>query len=266
MNTAQVRTAAESPAHAGDALVRMLETLRVRDLMDREWPYVVTPVTTLGDMVGSMKPGTRPVFAVVDGQHLRGVVSIPDILRAMDDPYMSDLVIASDLIGSRIAPLQPGQGLYDVLPAFGKEPLEALPVTAEGGRRFMGMLSRQAIHQAVRERTARMREHLHREHSGIATIEQDEQLFSLLSGVSAPSADTIQRMPVPPEVVGHAIRACDFRRRYGAQVIGIQNEGGQLQCPPNIDEPLKAGQLLLVILSAGPPDEPDAIEGEEAAT
>lgn len=136
------------------------------------------------------------------------------------------------------------------MPPSNRMRLLVLPVVAErGDSRFQGMLTRQAIHEAVRTRSDEMRGYLHREHEGIAAIEQDEQMYHLVLGVSAPRPDTIQRMPVPHDAVGKSLREADFRRQYGAQVIGVQNDDGTLRCPPDIDTPLKRDQLLLVILS-----------------
>ena len=251
LNDAQVRSSSESPAHVGDALVHMLEALRVKDLMERQWPYTATPATTLGEMVASMRSGTRPIFAVLDRGELVGVISITDIRRVIDDPYISDLVIADDLMTTKLTVVLPDQGLYEVLETFNEEHHEALPVVDPGDRRrFLGMLPRQAIHHAVRERSEEMRTHLHREHAGIATIEQDEQLYQLVMGVSAPSPDTIQRIVVPHDAIGKSLRETDFRRRYGAQVIGVQRSDGTLQCPPDIDAALTHNVMLLVIMTS----------------
>jgi CBS domain-containing protein len=232
----------------------MLEAWHVRDLMQRDWDHVVSPSTTLGEIIGGAGTGSRPVFAVVDDGALAGIISVPDISRVMDEPMIGDIVIAADIMVTRLTTIHPDEDLYRILETFRSTNHEALPVVSEGPQpRFLGMLSRQAIHRAVRSESERMRAYLHAEHAGIAAIEQDEQLYQLVLGVSAPKPDTIQRMPVPHDTVGKSLRAADFRRRHGAQVVGIQNEDGTLQCPPDIDAPLQREQLLLVILSQPSP-------------
>lgn len=259
LNTAQVQSASESPAHAGDALVHLLQAWRVRDLMEKRWPFVVTPYTTLGEMVGRVPSGSRPVFAVVESGRLVGVISLSDISRVMSEPGMSDLVIAADMMTTQIRTVDPDQPLYEVLSTFRTVTHNLLPVVSEGSQRFLGVLTRQAIHQAVRQHSEQMRAHLHREHSGIATIEQDEQLYHIVVGVSAPSPDTIQRIAVPFEAVGKSIREADFRRQFGAQIIGVQNPDGTMQCPPDINAPLRPDQMLLAILpEATSPQPPHA--------
>ncbi len=248
LNPAQVRSIAESPAHAGDALVRMLESYRVQDVMDRQWPYRVAPSTTLGEMVAMMRSGTRPVFAVVDDGRLRGIVSISDISRILSEPGIADIVIASDLMAAELTAVQPAQGLYEVLDIFRTCGHEVLPVVSpDGQRRYLGMLSRQAIHEAVRTRTSELGEHLRREHAALAAIEQDEQLHQLVLGIPAQRPETVYRIPVPAEALGQSLRQADFRRRFGLQVIAIQTPDGRLQCPPDTDAPLGTQDLLLVI-------------------
>lgn len=249
LNSAQVRTAAESPAHAGDLLVHTLQTLRVRDAMETRWHYQVAPSATLGEMIRTMRSGSRPVFAVVDRGQLAGVVSLADISRLFSEPGISSLVIAEDIMTAQVETLHPEQDLYQALELFNRVGHDVLPVVADDGRdrRFLGMLPRRSIHELIRSRMDEIRGHLHREHAGIAAVEQDEQLYQLMLGVSAHRPQAIRRMPVPYEIVGQSIRKSNFGREYHAQVIGIVNPDGHLQCPPDIDSPLNKDQLLVII-------------------
>ncbi len=83
LNEEQLANQAESPAHAGGPTVRRLATWRVGDLVDRAWPYVVSPRAPLRDLVAALAPGTRPTFAVVESGRLLGLVSTGDIARAV---------------------------------------------------------------------------------------------------------------------------------------------------------------------------------------
>ncbi len=251
LNSAQVRTAAESPAHAGDLLVHTLQTLQVRDAMVERWPYCVPPSATLGEMIACMQSGTRPLFAILDRGQLAGVVSLVDISRVVSEPGISSIVIAADIMTPQVRTLHPGQDLYTAMAVFNEAGFDVLPVVDEGGQRFCGMLPRRAIHELIRVRMDELRVHLHREHAGIAAVEQDEQLYQLMLGVSAVQPQSIRRMPVPGEVVGRSIRASNFGREYQAQIIGVISRDGRLQCPADIDAPLHADQVLVVISSPG---------------
>ena len=250
LNDAQLESGAESPAHAGDALVRALQSRRVRDLMDTDWPHVVSPNTTLGEMVRSMPSGSRPLFIVVDRGRMLGVVSLTDISRVISEPGISELVIAGDIMTSDHPVARPNDRLYGVLDKFRRTNDNVLPVLSDDGSdRYIGVLARQTIHRRIREHLDRLRSHVQREHEGIVTIEQDEQLWQLVLGISAPRADVVQRLAVPAEVVGRSIREADFRRRYAAQIIAVQKPDGTLRCPPDIDARMVGDETLLVIMS-----------------
>ncbi|HPD30678.1 MAG TPA: chloride channel protein [Phycisphaerae bacterium] len=267
LNPSQVRWSAESPAHAGDLLGRMLESLQVQHLMDRHWRYTVTPSTTLGEMIRQIGSGSRPVFAVREDGRFVGVISVQDISRAISEPGISEIVIAADIMSGHDTTVTPEQSIAEVLEVFQKTDLDVLPVISDDSeRRHLGMLNRRAIHEAVRSRLERIREHARREHAGIAAIEQDEQLFQLMLGVSGSRPDVFTRMPVPNEIVGVSIRQAAFQRRYGAQVVAIQNQDGSLQCPPDIDAPLREDQILVVIVSDVRQAEHGTVAGPEMSS
>jgi len=250
LNSAQVRSASESPAHAADLLVHTLQALRVRDVMVGNWPYRVAPSAILGELVAGARSGSRPVFAVVDREKLVGIVSLADISRVMAEPGISSLVIAADIMTPQFTSVDPDLDLYQALELFNNVGHEVLPVVAEAdGSTFEGMLPRRAIHDTIRSRTSELRGHLQREHAGLIAVEQDEQLYQLMLGVSAERPQSIQRMAVPYEVVGKSIRESNFAQEYNAQVIGVLHADGRLQCPPDIDAPLQADQFLVVIMA-----------------
>ncbi len=71
-------------------------------------------------------------------------------------------------------------------------------------------------------------------------------------GASAGKTEKIQRLIVPVQAVGLSLRDADFRRKYGVQVIAIEQADGSIQCPPDVEGPLKTDQRLIGIRSPGP--------------
>lgn len=263
LNASQVRSSEDSPAHAGDILVHLLQSYRVGDLMKPDWPHVVSPSTSLSRIIAALPSGSgsRPVFAVVEEGKLMGTVSMPDISRPCCGPGLSEIINAADIMGPRPKVLSPQQSLYDVLEFFQSAPVDALPVVAREDRRtFLGMLSRDAIHQVVRSHADAIRTNARREHAGLAGIEHDEMLRQLMLGMSSAPAGALERMHVPRELVGRSLRETNFRKEYRAQVIAIQSADGTLQCPPDADAPLREDQILLAI-SAPPAGFPTGSPG-----
>lgn len=258
LNPEQVRSAADSPAHAGDAIVHLLESWTVRDIMEPHWEATVSPDEPLPALIKRLRPGTRPVFAVArDGRsptatrlgELLGVISVPDIHRIMETPGMAEAVIAMDIMTENLVTVSADDDAYHALEAFRRTHHDVLPVMAgDGAPRWVGMLSRERIFEALRERIAEIQKSVLREHVGLTAIEQEGQLQQLVMGVSPMRKDIIQRLLVPIDAVGLSLRAADFRRRYGAQVIGVEQPDGTIQCPPDLDAPLQTGQRLLAIV------------------
>ncbi len=249
LNSEQVRTSAESPAHAGDAIVHMLETWKVSQLMEPVWEDTVAPDTPLKEMVKRITPGTRPVFAVARDGRLLGIVSVPDIRRIMEQPELADAVIAMDMMTERLETVSPELDVYQAMAEFKRGNHLVLPVISRGKEsRWLGMLSRERVFQAIRDNLAETQEQMFREHAGLAAIEQEGQLQQLVMGVSPMGQDMIQRLLVPMDAVGRSLREADFRRHYGAQVIAIEQPDGRIECPPNLDRPLETHQRLLAVV------------------
>lgn len=252
LNDEQVPTSAQSPAHAGDTVVHLLESWQVADVMEPKWPDTVSPGTPLRTMIEQIRPGTRPVFAVAEGGKLRGLVSVPDIQRIMEEPSLAEVVIAADMMTEQLDIVHPDTDVYSALAVFRRGNHEVLPVVVRGAEaNWVGMLSRKQVYEKIQHHLADMHQLMFREHAGLVAIEQEGKLQQLVMGVSPMKSDMIQRLLVPIDAVGKSLRDADFRKHYGAQVIAIENPDGRIECPPNLDTPLMTGQRLIAIVWTG---------------
>jgi Trk K+ transport system NAD-binding subunit len=118
------------------------------------------------------------------------------------------------------------------------------------------MLTRQRVYEAVRKQIADVQRSVLSEHAGLAMIHHEGQIAELMLGVAPTHKDRMQRMPVPLQAVGRSLREADFARRFGAQVIAIEDEKGEILCPPDIDIPLRPDYELIAIVFAGPGEAP----------
>ncbi len=246
----QVRSSPESPAHAGDVIVHMLEVGRVGEVMHRDWPDVVRPDTTLGELAAQLEPGTRPAFAVVENGCIKGMISVPEITQIMNQAGISDIVIAADMMTPVPTILSVQDDLYTALAAMGRRNALALPViSSDKNHQFLGMLTRADIFQHVRTQLDDLRKHLVLEHEALAAIGHEDTLHQMALGVSAGKAEKIQRLIVPMQAMGLSLRETDFRKQFGVQVIAIEQANGSIECPPDVNAPLKTNQRLLAIES-----------------
>ncbi|RJP36020.1 MAG: CBS domain-containing protein [Phycisphaerales bacterium] len=267
LNHEQVRTAAESPAHAADGVVHTLERLHVADLMDTDREVTADVAEPLKSLVARMKPGTRPVFAVLEKGHVAGLISVPDVRRIMDEPELLESLIASDLMTDRVSTVLPDQSVYDALNVFSLQNHDVLPVVSAGRRRtWVGMLSRRAVFEALRREAARMQESVVREHAGLMAIDREGQLNQLMMAVAPTRADQVQRLLVPLEAVGLSLRQADVRNRFEIEVLAIEQPDGSVQCPPDPNAPLRTDQRLIAIVWDRPADLDRTEEPAPAAT
>lgn len=249
LNTEQVRSSAESPVHAGAAIVHLLESWSVKEIMEPCWEETVGPEATVEDLVKRIRPGTRPVFAVAKNGVLEGIISVTDIHRMVELPGMAETVIAADIMTEDLVTVSPEENVYEALESFRASNHDVLPVVSVDGRHaWLGMLKREHVFDALRKSLANVQTAMFREHTGLAAIESEGQIQQLVMGVTPMRKDVIQRLLVPMDAIGKSIREADFRRSYGAQIIGVEQPDGTIQCPPPLDEPLRTGQRLLAIV------------------
>ncbi len=248
----QVRSSAESPAHAGDAVVHMLESEKVSDVMDRDWGYHATPSTTLGEMLSTIHTGERPYFIVQKGEELAGIVSVTDIKEFANEPLMADMVIAADIMQTNIYVVDPEDSLYEALTVFRERNVEVLPVVSGHGKHGVeGLLSRKKVFHRVASQMERLRETTLQEHAGLGILEEDTKMTHLLSGLPAPELEDVQRIDVPSELVGSSLMASNYRSEYGGEVLAIQATDGTFVCPVDPRRELAAGDQLIVLSSQG---------------
>ena len=89
------------------------------------------------------------------------------------------------------------------------------------------------------------------EHAGLSEV---GELLELIGAVSAADTGGVRRVPVGPGMVGRSLRALDYRRAHGGEVLAIQTAEGGVSYPPDPARSLRAGDVLLVV------DAPDAEE------
>lgn len=238
INPEQVGERTASPAHAGEALVTLLESARAGDFADKAWPFVVDPLCSRGELASRLPSGTRPTFAVVENGRLRGVLSARDLAEGTGQT-------AGTLMTRDPIVIHSEESLYEALDIFLEHRLDVLPVVDEGA--FVGMLTRRVILKALHDGVTRERQHLLREHPGITALAQEHELEGLLAGLPDSRRGIVQRLPAPPQAVGRSLREVDFRSRFGAQVIAVLTRGGEVLAPPDPVRPLQSDDVLIVL-------------------
>ncbi len=159
----QVETKFDSPAHASDATVNLLEEHTVAEHFLHCLPAVLESGSTLAVMADLMRRSEGRSFPVrgPDGR-LAGVVDVHTLRPLVFEEELFDLVVAHEVMGPLIW-VTPEENLYAALLKFAESGYAQLPVLAsapEPGRdepQLLGMLNRREVFRAYARSVARVR-------------------------------------------------------------------------------------------------------------
>ncbi len=144
----QVQSKVESPAHAGDFFVDILQSIPVNDLMP-----LVKKVTLIRQDMPFLEfkryfsETKQHYFPVVDEEkRLVGIFSVNDIRGVLFSPDIEQLVVMKDVGTSDIIVTTPEEDLNSVLKKFTTRNIDSLPVVrADDHGILLGMLNRRAV-------------------------------------------------------------------------------------------------------------------------
>ncbi len=259
---AQLASAADSPTHAGDLLVNLLEQIHVREVAS-QWPARVARWAPLAQIIALLPKGQPPMAVVVEHERVRGLISFAELRAVASEADLLPIAIAEDLMSERFETVSDADTLYDALEKLERLRAEALPaLDAEG--RFAGMLTRSGAYSVISRKLAALRKGLLREHAGLAAFEEHGRLAQLVAVLPAAETSRIDHLAVPREWVGLSLRDIDLRRTRGTTVLAVHAADERFLCPPDPSRPLAPGDRL-VLLSGGEPtpeQQADATAGD----
>jgi CIC family chloride channel protein len=156
----QVKSKVDSPAHAGEFFVDILQSIRVSDLM-----HLVKEVNLVPDNMPFLEFKSyfseceQHYFPVMDGnKRLIGVFSINDIRGVLFAPEIEHLVVMKDIGASDLIVTTPEEDLNAVLQKFTTKNIDSLPVVrADDHGILIGMLNRREVIAFYNDRVRQMK-------------------------------------------------------------------------------------------------------------
>ncbi len=169
----QVPVPADSPAHAGEVVVDVLERLRVADVYDPKRPVDLVPASaTLHDVLELVAHSNNTYFPVVDRDgNLIGIFSLRDLRSALLGVDSRDAIRAIDVATFPVLTVSPSDDLGKALKILTAKNIEEIPVVEQddqGHKRVKGFLSRRAIINAYRQAVGQWR----RQHQSVRGTRQ----------------------------------------------------------------------------------------------
>jgi CIC family chloride channel protein len=193
-------------------------------------------LTEVLSAAGETPQSTLPVVNS-DGE-LAGVIITRDLLSILGSGHeIGPLVNAFDISNTNCATLKPEASLDQASQLMEHEGVDEIPVVNRSGNRFLGVVTRQHIAQALNRVSVSL--------SSLAT--RDQNIFWA-------TGYRVTRLVVPASAAGKTVRQLDPRARFSVTVLAVQDannaEGGFAPIAP--DRALKAGDE---IVAAGRPSD-----------
>lgn len=144
----QVKSKVNSPAHAGDFFVDVLQAIRVKDLMHMVKRVEVIPRDmTFGDFRVFFAETKQHYFPVVDQfKRLVGIFSSTDIRGILFSRELGNLVVMNDVATFDMIFTTPSEDLNAVLQKFTIKNIDSLPVVSDDDHGILiGMLNRREV-------------------------------------------------------------------------------------------------------------------------
>ena len=162
MYKAQVESPIDSPAHKGDFVVDVLQSIQVRDVFDKEShvPSLINQNTTLREVLRIVSRANESYFPVVDDDNrLIGIFSLTDLRRIYLEEVVEDLVIVRDFMVEAVVTTNMSENLDEVLRRMTAYNINAIPVVAEDDPSvILALMERNAFGRAYDERLRHLKQ------------------------------------------------------------------------------------------------------------
>lgn len=161
MYRAQVTRQIDSPAHVGDFVIDILQSLKVRDVLaNARAPRLIHEDVTLRGAMKIVADSHETHFPVVDDEdQLVGIFSLTDLRRIFLEDVVEDFIIVRDFMRDQVTTVTMDSSLHDVQRLMTRRGVSAVPVVdGEDPRKVIALLERNAIGRAYGEELRRLKE------------------------------------------------------------------------------------------------------------
>jgi chloride channel protein, CIC family len=144
----QVKSRIDSPAHAGEFMMDILQTMKVENLTSLiKDVRCVNEDMPFSEFKKIFQTTKQHYFPVMDGQgNFSGIFSSTDIRAVIFTSHLEDLVVMKDIMISDIITTTPSEDLNTVLLKLTQKNIDALPVVNEKDHgAFLGLIYRRDI-------------------------------------------------------------------------------------------------------------------------
>jgi CIC family chloride channel protein len=140
----------------------------------------------------------------------------------LDRDYLENIVIAVDIMESRVPHVNMNETLDYALKLFSQYEVEELPVIeSETAKKLVGVITRKAVLDIYNKELTRR--NMAQELSSSVKLLEKHPEFEFLPGTK------IAQIPVPQTFIGRSIKELNIRQRYGVEILVITRDGEHAQ-------------------------------------
>lgn len=158
---AQVGGPVDSPAHTGDFVIDVLQSLRVADVLSEvRQPRLIHEEVTLRGAMKIVADSHETHFPVVDDDgRLVGIFSLTDLRRIFLEDVVGGMIIVRDFMREQVSTVQLADSLHEVQRLMTRRSISAVPVVdASDPTRVIALLERNDLGRAYTEKLSQMKE------------------------------------------------------------------------------------------------------------
>ncbi len=224
--------------------VNVLRKLPVKSIM-RDDPVIISVNTSLPDLIEMFYHSSHAQFFVVDkNDKLIGRVKMDDIRQLLQQgDYLSDLLIAHDLMQTNVAKIHEKDTLDDVMKIFGRYTVEELPVVDSANPdKIIGVVFYKDVISAYNQQL--IKEDFVRETGASINLLEKSQKVSFLGGYA------MTEIQISMNLVGKSLEQLNLRQRFGVNILMIKrnkNGDGEIHIVPKPGETLQMGDRLVAM-------------------
>jgi len=224
--------------------VNILRSLPVSEIMQAN-PSVIPARTNFNELMNLLMESSHTQFFVTDSSgRLSGSISIQDVRRALaHEEYLSNLLIAQDLVNPNIARLNQEDTLDTAMKLFGQFGSDEIPVVdSKDENKIIGSVRYRDIISAYNRELVK-KDMLQELGSSIKMLEKTQTLPFLHGHAMA-------EFPVPLSFVGKSIKQLNIRPQYGINIVMLKRraeDGTETEIVPHPEEIIKMGDIFIAM-------------------
>ncbi len=224
--------------------VNILRSLNVSVIMNKN-PVIIKPDLNFKELLELVVSRPNTQFFVVDHKNkLLGSVSLQDVRRVLlDQEYLTDWLIALDLVNENIPRVEASDDLASVMKVFGFYDLEEIPVVdGTEQEKIIGSVLRKDIIDIYNKEI--VRRNLSQE------ISSSVKLLEKIHHIDIVDDYVMAEIPVPFGLIGKSIKETNIRAKFEVQILMVKrkkSDNNYIQTIPAPSDKLQVDDLLVVM-------------------